>query len=85
MIPFNYDLVYGTDTVEIQADAVARGHRVVVLDDLLATGGTMAAAIALLRSVGAEVVGAACIIELAFLNGRRKLDVPFESVVCYES
>ncbi|HEX4570520.1 MAG TPA: adenine phosphoribosyltransferase [Dongiaceae bacterium] len=85
VIPFNYDLEYGTDTVEIQADAVARGHRVVVLDDLLATGGTMAAAIALLRSVGAEVVGAACIIELAFLNGRRKLDVPFESVVCYES
>ena len=85
VIPFNYDLEYGTDTVEIQADAVARGHRVVVVDDLLATGGTMAAAVALLRSVGAEVVGAACIIELAFLNGRRKLDVPFESVACYES
>ncbi len=85
VIPFNYDLEYGTDTVEIQADAVARGHRVVVLDDLLATGGTMAAAIALLRSVGAEVVGAACIIELAFLDGRRKIDVPFESVVRYDS
>jgi len=85
VIPFNYDLEYGTDTVEIQADAVARGHRVVVLDDLLATGGTMAAAIALLRSVGAEVVGAACIIELAFLSGRRKIDVPFESVVRYDS
>ena len=85
VIPYHYDLEYGTDTVEIQADAVARGHRVVVLDDLLATGGTLAAAIALLRSVGAEVVGAACIIELAFLNGRAKLDVPFESVVCYDS
>ncbi len=85
VIPFNYDLEYGTDTVEIQADAVARGHRVVVLDDLLATGGTMAAAIALLRAVGAEVVGAACIIELAFLEGRRKIDCPFESVVRYES
>lgn len=85
VIPFNYDLEYGTDTVEIQVDAVARGHRVVVLDDLLATGGTMAAAVALLRSVGAEVVGAACIIELAFLNGRGKLDVPFESVARYDS
>jgi adenine phosphoribosyltransferase len=85
VIPFNYDLEYGTDTVEIQADAVASGHRVVVLDDLLATGGTMAAAIALLRSVGAEVVGAACIIELAFLGGRRKIDVPFESVVHYDN
>jgi adenine phosphoribosyltransferase len=85
VIPFNYDLEYGTDTVEIQADAVAAGHRVVVLDDLLATGGTMAAAIALLRSVGAEVAGAACIIELAFLGGRRKIDVPFESVVRYDS
>jgi adenine phosphoribosyltransferase len=85
VIPYHYDLEYGKDTVEIQADAVAEGHRVVVLDDLLATGGTLAAAIALLRSVGAEVVGAACIIELAFLNGRAKLDVPFESVVSYES
>ena len=85
VIPYHYDLEYGTDTVEIQADAVAKGHRVVVLDDLLATGGTLAAAIALLRSVGAEVVGAACIIELAFLNGRAKLNVPFESVVSYES
>jgi adenine phosphoribosyltransferase len=85
VIPFNYDLEYGTDTVEIQADAVASGHRVVVLDDLLATGGTMAAAVALLRSVGANVVGAACIIELAFLGGRRKIDVPFESVVRYDN
>ena len=85
VIPYHYDLEYGTDTVEIQADAVSQGHRVVVLDDLLATGGTLAAAIALLRAVGAEVVGAACIIELAFLNGRAKLDVPFESVVSYES
>ncbi len=85
VIPFNYDLEYGTDTVEIQADAVAPGQRVVVLDDLLATGGTMGAAISLLRAVGADVVGAACIIELAFLDGRARIDVPFESVVRYES
>ena len=85
VIPYSYDLEYGTDTVEIQADAVKRGQRVVVLDDLLATGGTMAAAIALLRAVGAEVVGSACIIELAFLGGRKQIDTDFESVVCYES
>jgi adenine phosphoribosyltransferase len=85
VIPYNYDLEYGTDTVEIQADAVMPGQRVVVLDDLLATGGTMAAAIALLRGVGAEVVGAACIIELSFLAGRRRIDTSFESVVAYDS
>ena len=66
-------------------DAIMAGQRVVVLDDLLATGGTMGAAIALLRAVGADVVGAACIIELAFLNGRQRIDTAFESVVCYES
>jgi adenine phosphoribosyltransferase len=84
-IPYTYDLEYGTDTVEVQADAVAPGQRVIVLDDLLATGGTMAAAIALLRKVGADVRAAACIIELAFLNGRSKLTVPFDSVVAYDS
>ena len=62
-----------------------RGQRVVVLDDLLATGGTMQAAIALLRKVGADVLSAACIIELAFLKGRAKLDVPALSIVSYKS
>ena len=84
-IPFSYNLEYGTDTVEVQADAVSRGQRVVVLDDLLATGGTMSAAIALLHKVGADVRAAACIIELAFLNGRSRLNVPFVSVVSYDS
>jgi adenine phosphoribosyltransferase len=84
-IPYSYNLEYGTDTVEVQADAVGRGQRVVVLDDLLATGGTMSAAIALLQKVGADVRAAACIIELSFLNGRGKLSVPFISVVSYES
>src|SRR5262249_15770797 len=60
-IPYTYTLEYGTDTVEVQADAVAPGQRVVVLDDLLATGGTMSAAIALLQKVGADVRAAACI------------------------
>ena len=84
-IPYTYDLEYGTDTVEIQADAVRPGQRVIVLDDLLATGGTMGAAIALLQKVGADVRAAACIIELAFLKGREKLSVPFVSVVSYDS
>jgi adenine phosphoribosyltransferase len=84
-IPYTYDLEYGTDTIEIQADAIGAGRRVAVLDDLLATGGTMAAAINLCRKVGGNVVAAACIIELSFLNGRTKLDVPFSSVLAYDS
>lgn len=83
-IPFTYDLEYGTDTVEVQADAIRPGQRVVVLDDLLATGGTMSAAIQLLRNVGAEVAAAACIIELSFLSGRDRLDVPFTALVAYD-
>ena len=84
-IPYNYDLEYGTDTIEIQADAIRPGQRVIVLDDLLATGGTLSAAIRLCRMVGAEVVAAACIIELAFLTGRRRIDVPFTAVVSYDA
>jgi adenine phosphoribosyltransferase len=79
-----YALEYGTDTVEIQHDAIRKGDRVVVLDDLLATGGTLNAAAELLRKVGADVVGAACLIELAFLNGRAKLSIPFDSLVVYD-
>jgi adenine phosphoribosyltransferase len=84
-IPYTYDLEYGNDTIEIQADAITPGQRVIVLDDLLATGGTLSAAIRLCRMVGAEVEAAACIIELAFLDGRRRIDVPFASVVSYDS
>lgn len=83
-IPFEYDLEYGTDIVEIQHDAIQKGQRVVVLDDLLATGGTLGASIDLLRGVGADVVGAACLIELTFLKGRDRLDVPFEALVAYD-
>jgi adenine phosphoribosyltransferase len=84
-IPLSYDLEYGTDTVEVQADAIKPGQRVIVLDDLLATGGTLSAAVRLCRLVGGEVVAAACIIELAFLKGRQRIDVPFTSVVSYDS
>jgi len=83
-IAYSYDLEYGTDTIEIQAEAVKPGQRVVVMDDLLATGGTMAASVDLLRRVGADVRAAACIIELAFLGGRQKLDVPTISLISYD-
>jgi adenine phosphoribosyltransferase len=80
-----YSLEYGTDTIEIQEGAVEPGQRVVVLDDLLATGGTLAASVTLLRSIGADVKAAACIIELGFLAGRQRLDVPVESLITYDS
>jgi len=82
-VGYSYDLEYGGDMIEIQKDAVKPGDRVVILDDLMATGGTIAAAVELFRGVGAEVVGAACIIELAFLKGRDRLDVPFIALVEY--
>jgi adenine phosphoribosyltransferase len=84
-IRHTYDLEYGSDTVEIQADAIKPGQRVIILDDLLATGGTLAAAVQLCRMVGGDVLAAACIIELAFLRGRDRIDVPFLSVVSYDS
>jgi adenine phosphoribosyltransferase len=82
-IPHTYSLEYGSDTIEIQDNAVAKGQRVVVLDDVLATGGTLAAAITLLRKAGGDVRAAASIIELTFLEGRKRLDLPFESLIRY--
>ena len=83
-VGLDYALEYGTDRLEMQADAVQPGQRVVVLDDLLATGGTMAAGIGLLRGAGAVVPAAAALIELTFLKGRNRLDVPFESLLRYD-
>jgi len=80
-----YDLEYGTDTIEIQENAFTPGQRVVVLDDLVATGGTMQAAIKLVRQRGGVVAAAGCIIELTFLQGRNRVDVPFTSMVAYDS
>ena len=80
-----YDLEYGTDAVQIQENAVAPGERVVIVDDLLATGGTFSAASALLRRVGADVRGAVCIIELGALGGRARLGaMPLTSLVHYD-
>ncbi len=84
-VSVRYDLEYGSDSLHIQADAIRPGQRVVVVDDLLATGGTLAAAVALLRKVGAEVVAAAVIIEILALRGRDRLDVPVSALVSYES
>jgi adenine phosphoribosyltransferase len=68
-----YALEYGTDTLEIHADAIAKGQRVVMVDDLLATGGTMKASCDLIRQLGGELVGMSVLIELTFLHGRDKL------------
>ena len=80
----SYELEYGSDRVEIQADAVAPGQRVVLLDDLIATGGTLRASIELIRKVGGTVAAAACLIELTFLNGREGLDIPLETLIRYD-
>jgi adenine phosphoribosyltransferase len=85
VIGLDYGLEYGEDRIEIQADAVDPGARVVIVDDLLATGGTMAAGIQLLRQVGAKVPGAAALIELTFLGGRNRLDVPCSTLVAYDA
>lgn len=80
----SYDLEYGSNTIAIHVDAVKPGSRVVLIDDLLATGGTASAAAALLRKVGAEIVVVTFFIELAFLNGREKLKgFPIRSLVVF--
>jgi adenine phosphoribosyltransferase len=78
-----YDLEYGTDTLEIHEDAVGATDRVLLIDDVLATGGTAAAGVRLLRRCGAEVIGCAFVIELSFLGGRAALDAPTTSVLPY--
>ena len=80
----DYDLEYGSNTLQMHADDVRAGQRVVVCDDVLATGGTMAASVELVRQAGGEVVGAAVLIELAGLDGRARLPgVEVHSVVRY--
>jgi adenine phosphoribosyltransferase len=69
-----YALEYGTATLEIHKDAIAPGERVLIVDDVLATGGTARAAASLVRQIGGDVCGISCLIELEFLNGREKLE-----------
>ena len=80
-----YELEYGIDSLEVHTDAVTEGERVLLVDDVIATGGTAAAAIRLLRQLGADVVGFSVFIELAFLNGARHLDgVPLHALLRYD-
>jgi adenine phosphoribosyltransferase len=81
-----YQLEYGSDQLEIHQDAVKKGQRVLLCDDLLATGGTAAAAINLVRQLGGDIVGAAFAVELNFLHGRAKLPgVDVFSLLKYDS
>ena len=83
-ISAKYALEYGVDSLEIHADAIGKGTRVLVHDDLLATGGTAAATIELVREQGALVVAATFVVELAFLPGRARLGVvPAEALLAY--
>ena len=81
-----YELEYGTDALEIHKDAIGPGQRVVIVDDLLATGGTASACVQLARSLGAEIAGIGFVVELLFLNGRQKLaGSPVFSLLKYDS
>lgn len=79
----SYQLEYGSDRIEIHLDAVKPGQSVLLIDDLLATGGTMEAALRLVRRLGAKPVACSFVIELGFLNGRSKLDTAVHSLIQY--
>jgi adenine phosphoribosyltransferase len=80
----SYDLEYGTDQLEVHSDAVQAGQKVLIVDDVLATGGTASAAVRLMRKLGADVVGVQVLIELGYLDGRRRLsDVRLVSEILY--
>ena len=81
-----YELEYGTDRLEIHEDAIQRGERVLMIDDLLATGGTMAACCKLVEYLGGNIIGCGFLIELAFLGGRAKLgEYPIHSILSYDA
>lgn len=80
----SYDLEYGTDTIEISKGFIEPGNRVLIVDDLLATGGTAGATKTLLDMIGAEVVGTLCLIELIGLGGREKVGGNVHSILTYE-
>ena len=84
-IEVEYELEYGRDALAMHEDAIAPGQRVLAVDDLLATGGTMAATLRLVEQLGGRVVGVAFMIELAFLHGREKLkNYPLHSLIVYD-
>ena len=84
VIPHAYDLEYGSGTLEIQEGILPPSSKVVVLDDLLATGGTLQAALVLLRKIGMQPIAAACVVELTFLEGRTRLDIPCHTLLAYD-
>ena len=80
----SYELEYGTDQLEVHSDAVQPGQKVLIVDDVLATGGTASAAVRLMRKLGADVIGVQVLIELSYLDGRRRLsDVKLASEIVY--
>ena len=84
VISESYQLEYGTDQLEVHSDAVQPGQKVLIVDDVLATGGTASAAVRLMRKLGAEVLGVQVLIELSYLNGRDRLsDVNLISQIVY--
>ena len=84
-IEVEYELEYGRDALAIHEDAIRAGQRVLAVDDLLATGGTMAATLRLIEQLGGHVVGVAFLIELAFLKGREKIkQYPLHSLIVYD-
>jgi adenine phosphoribosyltransferase len=84
-IEVEYELEYGRDALAIHEDAIRPGQRVLAVDDLLATGGTMAATLRLVEQLGGQVVGVSFLIELAFLKGREKLkSFPVEALIVYD-
>lgn len=83
-IQAEYTLEYGTNFVEMHTDAIERGERVLIVDDLLATGGTILATIELAKQLGGEIVGLAFLVELAFLSGRKRLEgYQIEALITY--
>lgn len=84
-VEMEYDLEYGTATIEMHKDSIKKGQKVLIVDDLIATGGTTEAMIKLIESLGGEVAGIVVLIELAGLKGREKIkDYRLEAAICYE-
>jgi adenine phosphoribosyltransferase len=85
-VSVSYDLEYGQDTLEVHRDAIGEGHRVLIVDDLLATGGTAKAVVDLVEGLGGEIVGLSFLVELNFLKGRAKFNgYDVRSLISYDS
>lgn len=83
-IEVTYELEYGTDTLTMHRDAITRGERVLVVDDLLATGGTLKAMIQLVEKLGGDIAEVAVLVELTFLEGRFGIDIPVHALVTFD-